>query len=437
MRLALSTAAALCASLLVSTARAQHEEHHPPRAPERPAAPPVAHAMEGTLGLPMSREGSGTAWQPDATPVSGIHLAAGPWTVMLHWNAFISYDWQGGDRGDDQVSSTNWMMAMARRALAGGLFSVRTMLSLEPATVGGAGYPLLLQSGETWRREPLHDHQHPHDLFMEVALLWQRAIGRDLALEIYLAPAGEPALGPVAFPHRRSAMSDPLGVIGHHWQDSTHIAYGVATAGLFTRTLKLEGSWFNGREPDEERWGFDLRAFDSWSARAAVSPTDTLALQASFGALDSPEALEPEVSLRRTTFSVMHATPLGERGSWATSAILGVNDASEGPTTHASAVETEVDLDGRNVVFGRAEYAQKSGHDLVLAEEQEDRTFGVWSLALGYVRRFPAAGPVVPALGVRGSLAVIGAALEPYYGARAAPGAVVYLQLQPPVIRHP
>jgi hypothetical protein len=429
------TAVALCAILFVSIAAAQHDEHHPP-APEEPAEPPAVHAMEGVLGLPMSREGSGTAWQPDATPVNGIHLAVGRWTVMLHWNVFVSYDWQGGDRGDDQVNSTNWMMAMARRTLAGGQITGRAMLSLEPATVGGAGYPILLQSGESWRGEPLRDHQHPHDLFMELALLWHRAIVRNLGVEVYAAPAGEPALGPVAFPHRRSAMSDPLAVIGHHWQDSTHIAYGVVTGGLFTQTVKIEGSWFNGREPDEDRWAFDFRAFDSWSARVSVNPTRALSLQASFGDLDSPEALEPDLSVRRTTVSAMHATAFGERGNWATAAVFGLNDASSGPITHATALETEVDLDGRNVVFGRAEYAVKSGHDLVLAEELEDRTFGVGTVAFGYVRRFSALGSVVPALGVRGSLAVVGDDLEPYYGGRASPGAVVYLQLQPPVIRH-
>lgn len=429
------TALVLCATLLASTAGAQHEGHHPPEV-ERPGEPAAVHAMEGVLGLPMSREGSGTAWQPDATPMTGIHLAAGSWTVMLHGNVFVFYDWQGRDRGDDQVGSTNWVMAMARRRLGAGQITARTMLSLEPATVGGAGYPLLLQSGETWRGEPLHDHQHPHDLFMELAFAWQHAIGRHLGFEVYAAPAGEPALGPVAFPHRRSSMSDPLGVIGHHWQDSTHIAYGVVTAGVFTRAVKIEASMFNGREPDEDRWDFDFRAFDSWSARASVNPTRTLSLQASFGVLDSPEALEPDVSVRRTTFSAMHATGLGGRGSWATSAIFGLNDASEGPTTHATALETEVDLDGRNVVFGRAEYALKSGHDLVLAEELEDRTFGVWAVALGYVRRFAALGPVVPALGVRGSLAFVGNALEPYYGGRVSPGAVAYVQLQPPVIEH-
>jgi hypothetical protein len=231
-------------------------------------------------------------------------------------------------------------------------------------------------------------------------------------------------------------MSDPLGVIGHHWQDSTHIAQGVVTAGVFTRAAKIEGSWFNGREPDEDRWGLDFRAFDSWSARASVNPTRALSLQASFGVLESPEALEPDLSVRRTTVSALHATALRGRGSWATSAVFGVNDASEGPTTHATALETEVDLDGRNVVFGRAEYAVKSGHDLVLAEELEDRTFGVWAVALGYVRRFSALGPVVPALGARASLALVGDALEPYYGARASPGAAVYLQLQPPLVRH-
>ncbi|HEV2641193.1 MAG TPA: hypothetical protein VGT98_00725, partial [Candidatus Elarobacter sp.] len=221
------------------------------------------------LGIPMARMGSGTSWLPDATAMHASHAMLGTWELMLHGVAFLQYDDQGGKRGDRQLGSTNWGMLMAGRDLAGGRLNLRGMVSAEPFTVGSRGYPLLLQSGEAYRGQPLHDRQHPHDLFMEIAALYDHAIGNDLAVSLYAAPVGEPAIGPVAFPHRASASSDPLAPLGHHWQDATHVSFGVITTGLYTRTVKLEGSIFNGREPDAIRTNFDYkgRSLDSYAGR--------------------------------------------------------------------------------------------------------------------------------------------------------------------------
>jgi hypothetical protein len=216
-------------------------------------------SSDSRSALPESRNASGTAWQPDSTPMHGLHFMKGTWTMMAHWNFFGGYDHQGSDRGDSQWLSTNWGMLMEKRSVGAGELVLRQMLTLEPFTVGAAGYPLLLQTGESFNGAPIHDRQHPHDLFMEIAALYTRPISESVALQLYAAPVGEPALGPVAFPHRYSAFSDPLAPLGHHWQDSTHISFGVLTAGLFTRKLKVEGSWFNGREPDEHRYDFDIR----------------------------------------------------------------------------------------------------------------------------------------------------------------------------------
>src|SRR3989442_8843649 len=195
---------------------------------------------EGPLGIPETRLGSGTSWLPDASPMHASHFVLGAWSLMLHGSAFLQYDRQGGLRGDDQVALLDWAMLAASRPLAGGQLHLRGMLSSDPWGVGSAGYPLLLQTGESNEGVPLHDHQHPHDLFMELAALYERAVARNLAVSLYAAPVGEPAVGPAAFPHRPSASDDLLAPIGHHWQDGTHITFGVLTAGVFPRTTKVE-----------------------------------------------------------------------------------------------------------------------------------------------------------------------------------------------------
>ena len=216
--------------------------------------PALAHEAHGQgampaapLGIPHARMGSGTSWIPDASPIREYAGMTGPWMLMAHGDLNLYYDHQGTTRGDDQVGSANWLMLMAMRDAAGGMLRLSTMLSAEPFTVGPRGYPLLLQSGEAYQGEPLHDRQHPHDLFMELSATWERALTRRVGLSLYAAPVGEPALGPVAFMHRPSAENDPFATIAHHWQDVTHITFGVLTAGLFTRAEKLEVSLFNGR----------------------------------------------------------------------------------------------------------------------------------------------------------------------------------------------
>ncbi|HEX2721523.1 MAG TPA: hypothetical protein VHM24_01295, partial [Gemmatimonadaceae bacterium] len=228
--------------------------------------------MSGPLSLTMERMGSGTTWIPDAVTLPSRHRMFAGWEVMTHGFVFGQYDHQGGPRGDDQIGSLNWIMLMASRELGGGHFQARTMLSLDPATVTSKGYPLLLQTGEAFDGKPLHDRQHPHDFFMELAVLYQREFNHRIAWSLYAAPSGEPALGPVAFMHRPSAMDNPAAPLGHHWQDATHVSFGVVTAGVFTRRWQFEASVFNGREPDEHRWNFDSIKLDSYSGRVTANP---------------------------------------------------------------------------------------------------------------------------------------------------------------------
>ena len=246
--------------------------------------------MTSPLGISMDRMGSGTSWIPDAVTLPSRHTMAGSWEIMLHGFVFLQYDKQSGPRGDDQFGSLNWGMLMASRPLAGGRFQTRMMLSLDPATVCNRGYPLLLQTGETYRGQPLYDRQHPHDFWMEVGALYERELTSSLAWSLYVAPSGEPALSPVAFMHRPSAMDDPVAPLGHHWQDATHISFGVLTAGLFGRKWKLEGSLFNGREPNEKRWDFDRMRLDSYSGRVTVNPDSQWSLALGYGFLKSPES---------------------------------------------------------------------------------------------------------------------------------------------------
>ncbi len=386
------------------------------------------------LGIPESRMGSGTSWLPDTSPTHAAHIMVGEWTLMLHGKGFVQYDWQQGSRGGNQLGVTNWVMAAASRSLDAGRLELRGMFSAEPWTIGARGYPLLLQSGESYRGAPLHDRQHPHDLFMELAALYERPVARNLALSFYVAAVGEPAVGPAAFPHRPSAADDPLAPISHHWQDGTHITFGVVTAGVFTRGVKLEGSWFNGREPDEERTGFDYsgRKLDSYSVRLTANPGPRWSASAWYAYLKSPEVLHPDESLHRYGAAALTTQPLGRRGLWASALIWGANDQiGSGQPSHSVALESTLDFDRTNAVFGRAEYVRKSAQELVIPSVSPTVEYDVGALALGYRRTVGTFAGLAAGVGARGSVNFVPASLQPEYGSRTPVGLAVYLELRP------
>src|SRR5213592_3063779 len=392
------------------------------------------HMHEGPLGIPEARMGSGTAWLPDASPMHAAHVVLGDWTLMLHGVGFLQYDRQGGSRGSNQMGLVNWEMAAATRPLGGGQLQLRGMLSAEPWTIGSRGYPLLVQSGESYQGAPLHDRQHPHDLFMELAALYERRVAQSLGLSLYLAPVGEPAVGPVAFPHRPSAADDPLAPISHHWQDGTHITFGVVTAGVFTRTVKLEASWFNGREPDENRTDFDYagRRLDSYSGRLTVNPGPRWSLSAWYAYLKSPEGLHPDESLHRIGAAALTTQPVGTWGTWSSALIYGANDQiGPGPLASSVVLESTLDLDRRNAFFGRAEYVQKSAAELVIPSVPPKTEYHVGALALGYLRTVGTAWGLGAGVGVRGSLNVVPSSLEAVYGSRTPAGLAIYVRLRP------
>lgn len=387
--------------------------------------------MEGPLGISHVRMGSGTSWMPDSSPMHANHYMWGDWTVMLHGVAFGQYDYQGSERGDDQLGIIDWEMLMAMRRIGTGLLHLHGMFSLEPATIGAKGYPLLLQTGESYKGQPLHDRQHPHDAFMELAALFQQPIARNLAVELYGGLAGEPALGPVAFMHRPSAQSDPLAPLGHHWQDATHISFGVVTAGLYSRQWKLEGSVFNGREPDENRWNLDLRRLDSYAGRLTVNPTARLSLAGWYGYLASPEALHPDESVHRYGASALYGGR-GIRGgaSWASALVWGAN-AHAGRVDNSVLAESNLEIGAKNTLFGRAEYVRKSAQDLVLPGIDPERRFDIGSLVLGYMREIVSIPGGTIGIGGRASIDYVPATVGRFYGTRTPKGIDVYVRIRP------
>jgi hypothetical protein len=394
------------------------------------------HSMPGVLGVPMDRMGSGTTWIPDAVSLPSHHAMAGAWTVMAHGFVFGQYDRQGGPRGNTQWGSLNWGMLMASHNVAGGVLQLRTMLSLDPATVTSRGYPLLLQSGESFRGEPLHDRQHPHDFWMELGVLYDHEVSRGHAIEVYLAPAGEPALGPVAFMHRPSAMDDPTAPLGHHWQDATHISFGVATVSVYSTRWKLEGSIFNGREPNDRRWDFDFRRMDSYSARLTVNPNAHWSATAGYGLLRSVEATEPDESSHRLVASVMHGRSIGMGGQWTSTFVLGANTRAQrtGLSTGVL-VESELVLNDKHTFMARAEAVQKTVADLSIADSLAryagDYAFNIRSISLGYVRELGHRRGMSVGIGARGTINLVPRELESSYGSRTPAGAMVFLRLRP------
>jgi hypothetical protein len=402
-------------------------QHHTPAEQEEHAQ----HVEPGGT-FPM-REGSGTAWLPDTTPMYAIHRRAGGWELMWHGNAFLQFLHEAAQepRGASQGGSINWVMAMARRNVGPARVGLRGMFSLEPGTVRGCGYPDLLATGEVCEGHPIVDKQHPHDLFMEVAAEYERPLRGNLRWQLYGGLAGEPALGPVAYPHRLSAMPNPLAPISHHWLDASHITFGVLTGGLFGRRWKVEGSVFNGREPDEHRWDLDLAQLDSFSGRVWFAPRPSLALQVSAGHLNEAEEGHESgarVDVGRLTASATYHRALRSNSVWATTVGWGRNE-EEGEATHALLVETNVTLDDRDSWYGRFEVGGKGAHDLDV--HGAEQIFTVSKVQVGYTRYLTTWRGVTPGVGGALSVGFVPRSLESEYGSRTNTGFGVYVTLRP------
>lgn len=399
---------------------------------------PMSHAMSHaySLNLPMNRNSSGTTWQPDATSMYAYMKMTEKWNLMFHGSIFFRYNYQDvsnkGSRSDeltDRIDAPNWAMMMAQRRIGNkGLLSLSAMISLDALVMGKNGYPLLFQTGETADNKLLIDRQHPHDLFSGLSAAYTHMLNEDTDLTLYVGYPGEPALGPPAFMHRISTFNNPDAPLGHHWQDATHITFGVATVGFRYKIVKLEFSSFTGREPDENRYDFDKPRFDSYSYRISANPNENFSLQVSQGFINSPEALEPEENIIRTTASVMHASVLGEKKHMATSVIWGMNRKTGSTFDQSVLIESNLQAN-KTALYGRYEVIKKSAEELLLTEFEE-RSFWISAITLGTNYNLSTVLNTNLKIGVQGTINFPDNALESYYGKN--PAALeIYLRLTP------
>lgn len=412
-----------------------HGDHSMHNMDEMKSMPSHAYSRN----LPMSRNSSGTAWNPDASPMYMWMKQTAGTDWMFHGNIFLRYTntdiFNNGKRGDDKVDAPNWFMAMMNKKIGRkGLLNVTAMISLDRLTEGGNGYPLLFQSGETWKGNRLVDRQHPHDLFSALSIGYTQMINKDMDVFGYIGYPGEPALGAPAFMHRVSSMNNPDAPLSHHWQDATHITFGVGTLGFRYKQLKLEGSVFTGREPDEERYDFDKGKFDSYSYRLSYNPGKSWAFQFSQGFINEPEALEPGVDITRTTASALFSKSFNKDKHYSAALIWGLNDKGADHREHSILLEDNYQF-GKNAVFTRYEFIQKSAEELDLEGELGHETFDVHSFSAGYNRSLFQRKGIELAAGTKATLNFPAEQLKPLYGDLPV-GFQIYLQLRPSLHRH-
>ncbi len=305
---------------------------------------------------------------------------------MIHGNFFLRYNKQDifekGSRGDEKIDAINWFMIMAQYKVSEkGLLRFSTMLSLD-CFFGGDGYPLLFQTGESWQGQPLVDRQHPHDLFSELSVSYAYAINKNTDVFIYAGYPGEPALGSVAFMHRVSSLYNPDAPLSHHWNDGTHITFGTLTCGFRFGKFKIDASSFTGREPDENRYDFDLPKFDSYSGRISYNPNPYWSFQVSQGFVKSPEATKPHENVNRTTASAVYSKPLRKNNFVNITSLWGLN--SSHANEQAFLLEASWIMK-RFAIYSRYEWVQKSGEELNLSKDLfgKENLYNVRALTAG------------------------------------------------------
>ncbi len=344
--------------------------------------------MHGMYGpYPISRESSGTAWVPDSSPLEGIQKIHHDWHLMFMGYSYLVFDHQGGCRGGKKVFDENMWMIMTHKETEHGTLGFRAMVSLEPATIGKCGYPLLFQTGETCNgKTPLINRQHPHDMFMELAVTYSKALSDRNSWFLYFGMPGEPALGPPVYIMRFSSEYNPEAPLTHHWIDSTHITFGVLTLGAIHNATKIEASLFTGREPDQHRFNFDKPRFDSGSLRISWNPNENISLQASYGFLKSPEQLEACVNSHRFRFSGIY-NKSRDPYNWQTIAVIGVNKNKPGHTLPAFLLDSTFEWLTDHLVFGRFEVVNKD--DLFVCPDLlANKIVTVKKLSGGYIKEY-------------------------------------------------
>lgn len=394
----------------------------------------MSHAF--SKNLPMNRNGSGTGWLPDNTPMYAWMKTGNKWNYMAHGGIFIRQNWQNLNNdyraGGRQFDAPGWaMMMLQRKAGKNGLLFLRGMISTDPFTVGGSGYPLLFQSGESYNGQPLVNRQHPHDLVSELSIGYSHAINSDVDVFAYAGFPGEPAMGPTAFMHRISSMNNPDAPLSHHWQDATHITFGVGTVGFRYRKLKVEGSSFTGREPDEFRYNFDNARFDSYAYRFSYAPSKRIVLQASQAFIKSPEASEPDKNANRTTASVLYSSPVTDVRHVTAALIWGLNDKGD-HAEHSVLAEGNYQLK-KTAIYSRIEWVQKSTEELRLTF-LGDETFNIGAFTIGSNYRIGGWLKTDIAIGAQATFNAIPQTLNSIYGSNPV-STQVYLRIVPARMR--
>jgi hypothetical protein len=404
--------ALLC--LTMSALRAQHEHEMPME---------DMHGMQmNAAGMYLMNMASGTSLNPASWPMPMLMPRVGSWNLMFMGQAFLVEVQQSGPRGGDKLYSANAVMGAAQHTLGGGSIQFETMLSLEPATVTGRRYPELFQTGETAYGKPLADAQHPHNFVMSVGVNYAHPLSENTMLQLYYAPVGDPALGPVAFPHRASAAELPQAPLGHHWQDSTHIADNVATVAIKYKWIRLETSGFYGSEPDEHRWHINWGPMNSYSARVSIFPTKNWMAQVSAGRLTNPERQSPS-DVTRVTASVHYTRPAAYGNAWSTSLIWGRNhDDVTQHNLNSYLVESLYPVSRKNFLTGRIELVDK---DELFADNPDletrldhtvGSTFRIGAYTAGYTRDVGTFKDIETGVGANVTAYSLLSAIKPYYG---------------------
>lgn len=395
----------------------------------------MTHAF--SKSLPMNRNGSGTGWLPDATPMYAWMNSKNSWSTMWHGSLFVRQDWQNVNNSQNnanQFDAIGWTMGMAQKTVGkNGLLLVRGMFSIDPITLGGNGYPLLFQTGESYNGQALVNRQHPHDFVSELAVGYTQRVNTDMDVSLYVGMPGEPALGPTAFMHRISSINNPDAPLGHHWQDATHVTFGVATFGVRYKKFKAEASSFTGREPDENRFNFDKPLFDSYSYRLSFAPSQNFVVQASQAFIKSPESVDPNINKTRSTASVIYSKKRTGDKQLTASLIWGYNDEGGNHREQSILVEGNYQL-RKTAVYGRYELIEKSSEELQLFSFIGDRILSIQSLTLGLNQTVASWFKTSIAIGAQGTLSIIPSVLNTFYGANPL-SAEIYLRVIPQLMK--
>jgi hypothetical protein len=405
--------------------------------------PQLSQGYMNSAGAYLMKMASGTSQNPSSWPMPMLMPKLGAWNLMIMGQGFAVSTQQSGPRGADKIYSPNWAMISATHRLGGGSMMLQSMLSFEPATVTNKSYPLLFQTGETAHGVPLVDGQHPHDFLMGLGIQYAHPLSENTMFQAYYAPVGDPALGPVAFPHRASAFELPQATLSHHVQDSTHIANNVATVAIRHKWLRLEASSFYGTEPNENRWNIDWGPMNSYSGRVSIFPTSNWMAQFSAGRLTDPErqAHDPTDAAHggdvvRMTSSVHYTRPMDHGNHWSTSFIWGRNHNTQNQRNlNSYLVETLYPLSHKNFLTGRVEVVDKdelftNNHTLEQQlEATAGNTFRIRTYTAGYTRDIGTYQNVETGIGANLSAYVIPAAIQPFYGQHPV-GANIYLRFR-------